>query len=596
MKKRVLLIFLSLLVLSIFFVSAANETGTIESRAYSCLESKVEEKGCSTLSTEEKIFTLLATGKCKTELSSDSLASECWPKSGCKIKTTAQAILAFKNIGTSTTKPEAWLLGKITEFDDIDWFLQVESSNATECKATYGGSSHDFSINEDKTIAGSAGSCLTIYSNYWLQISPSCYDEEFEISCDESFLTSLLYKKPGSSIFYVSEKTESAAGGGTTTEKVNALCFKEGSSCSYEGTLWASLVLKYAGKDISAYIPYLVAFSDENSKYLPESFLYSMTNNFRTDLLTKQKESKWWSESGDKFYDTAVALLPFQNEVITEKSNSQTWLGEVQGTDGCWQGNIRNTAFLLYSLWPKKLTIVEGTDDCEASNYFCMSGASCSDINGTELPNYGGCFGVGNICCNKEKPLESCSEQAGELCDSGEECLGGDTVSSSDSNSAKSCCVRGICGVPTLSACVQNGGTCASYCGNKEQSVSYACDSSSDVCCVAKKTSYVWLIILLIILIILTVLGIIYRKQLRTFLMNLIAKIKSKFGKGKGKPPVSQGPGPRFPPTSSQRVYPGAVQRRIIPQQQAQQRPVAKPSQGKTEFDEVMKKLKEIGK
>ncbi len=596
MKKGVLLIFLSLLVLSIFSVSAANETGTIDSRAYACLESKVTTNGCSSLSTEEKIFSLLAIGKCKTELSADSSASQCWPSpsSSCKIKTTAQAILALKGVNADTTKPEAWLLSKITEFQDIDWFLQIDSSNATSCDVTYGGTSHPFSINGDKTIAGSAGSCLTIYSDYWFQISSSCYDEEFKTSCDKSFLTSLLYKKPASSTVYVSEKTNSASAGGTTTEKVNALCFKEGSTCSYEGTLWAALVLKYAGKDVSVYIPYLVAFSDENAKYLPESFLYSLTNNFRTDLLIKQQESKWWSESGDKFYDTAVALLPFQNEDLTEKTNSQTWLGEIQGTDGCWQGNIRNTAFLLYSLWPKKFSSTDdGTTDCKASNYFCMSSASCLDISGTALSNYGGCFGIGNVCCDKEKPLESCSEQAGELCDSNEKCLGGDTVSSLDSNSAKFCCVKGICGTPTLSVCAQNAGTCKSYCGDKEQSVSYSCPSSG-ICCVAKKTSYVWLIIILIVLIILTVLGIIYRKQVKEFLTNLIAKIKSKFGKGKGKPSPSNGPGPRFPPTSSQRVYPGAVQRRIIPQQV--QRPAARPAPAKTEFDDVLKRLKEIGK
>jgi len=598
MKKGVLLIFLSLLVLSVFFVSA--ETNSTSERAYTCLENKVSENGCSSLSTEEKIFSLLAIGKCKTELSSDSSASECWPSpsSSCKVKTTAQAVLALKGVGADTTKPEAWLLSKVIEFQDIDWFLQVESSNSTDCEATYGGSSHSFSINEDKTIAGSAGSCLSVYSDYWLQISSSCYDEEFQISCDESFLTSLLYKKPSSSTVYVSEKTNSAAAGGTTTEKVNALCFKEGSTCSYEGTLWAALVLKASGKDVSAYIPYLVAFSDENLKYLPESFLYSLTDNFKTDLLASQQESKWWSASGDKYYDTAVALLPFQNEDLTEKTNSQAWLESVQGTDGCWQGNIRNTAFLLYSLWPRTFsTTDDGTDDCADSNYFCMSSTSCSDINGSVLSAYGGCFGVGTICCSKEKPLESCSDQAGELCDSDETCSGGSQVSSSDSNSAKFCCVKGICMTPELSACEKNSGTCSSYCGDKQQSVGYVCGSSSDVCCIAKKTSYVWLIIVLIVLIILAVLGIIYRKQLKEFLTNLIAKIKSKFGKGKGKPSSSQGPGPRFPPSSPQRYPVGAMQRRIMPPQQAQQRPVARPAQqNKSDFDEVMKKLKEIGK
>jgi len=65
--------------------------------------------------------------------------------------------------------------------------------------------------------------------------------------------------------------------------------------------------------------------------------------------------------------------------------------------------------------------------------------------------------------------------------------------------------------------------------------------------------------------------------------------LRFKGGKGKS---TTQG-GPRFPPTSSARVYPGAVPRRIIPNTpQAVRRPV----QDKSEFDDVLKKLKEIGK
>jgi len=68
------------------------------------------------------------------------------------------------------------------------------------------------------------------------------------------------------------------------------------------------------------------------------------------------------------------------------------------------------------------------------------------------------------------------------------------------------------------------------------------------------------------------------------------SKLKSR--KGKPSRPLQYG-GPRFPP-SSQRPYPGGIQRRILPSQQ--RIPVRRPPQKKSEFDDVLKKLKEIGK
>ena len=581
-KKGVFFAFLLILILSAFIVTAANNTDT---KAYSCLESKVADK-CSTLSSEEKIFSLIAINRCKSEMLSDSLAEECWPSSGCKIKTTAQAILALNRVNSDTLKAEKWLLSQSSSFADLDWFLQVDSANKTTCTVTYSGGSYPLTINADKTISASAGSCLKVYNGYWLKIASTCYDLEFQVSCRNSFLTSLLYKKKTSSTIYVSQKTNSASGEGTTTEKVSSFCFKEKGSCSYEGTLWASIILKYRKYDVSAYVPYLVTYADENSKYVPESFLYSLTNNFRTELLAKQSESKWWSASGDKFYDTAVALLPFQNEQLAEKTNSISWLSEVQGTDGCWQGNIRNTAFLLYSIWPKKIANVSTAKDCESSGYNCVSSAACTSSEGTLLTDYTGCFGT-NLCCNKPRLLESCSQQNGELCDSDEDCLGGSSVSSSDTAGGKFCCIRGTCGIAEqASECELQGGYCKSTCSDGEEYSSYSCSSGN--CCVQKtsKKINILVVVILSVLIVLVLIGILFRKKLKMF----FSKLKSR--KGKPSRPPQYG-GPRFPP-SSQRAYPGGIQRRILPSQQARA-PVRRP-QGKSEFDDVLKKLKEIGK
>lgn len=583
MKKSVSLVFSLLLILVLFsYLIVAQETSDVATKGYSCLESKVTNQ-CSSLSTEEKIFSALAIGRCKAELNGDSFNSnECWPEDGCTIKTTAQAILA---LGSGTKKAEDWLLSQAVNFQGINWYLQIESPitdhTPTTCRATYAGVSYDFTVNADRTLSTTAGNCLTRYQNYWFAISPSCYNEQFQITCDKSFLTSLLYRKPTGSTFYVSEATHSAAGSGTTTERVNSLCFADGSACNYEGTLWAAFVLKNKKYNVTAYLPYLVSQADENARYVPEAFLYALTNGFKTDLLSKQIGNQYWELSGDRFYDTAVALLPFQNTEIMEKTNSKNWLKEVQDDEGCWQGNIRNTAFILYSLWPRKVSggIALPVEDCEAAGFYCMSAVACESSSGNILDDRTGCFA--EICCDKPKQLESCETQGGELCSQGEQCLDGVVVESLDTNSAKFCCTKGICGQPQISECEINKGLCRITCTSNEKLSPYAC-AGSDICCVAKKASMLWLIILLVVLIILAILGLIFRKQLKDLFFKFKGWLDSQFKKkGKPSPPTSPARGPM-------------MQRKVLP---PPSRPApARPPQKKNDFDDVLKRLREIGK
>ncbi len=591
MNKKVCFIFLFLLVMSSFFIAAANETA-VDKKAAVCLNAQIKEKGCAALSTEEKIFSLLSVGQCKTELIADSLNKECWPEEDCNVKTTAQAILALKKYNEPTSAAERWLSAKEANFSTgITWYLQVETSNHSDCRANYLGKEYDFDVEENQALSGSAGKCLTVADTYWFKVNSACYNRDIEISCEDSFSTSLFFKRTSSQMIYVLESAKSASGEGTTTERVGSSCFKDGKNCDYEGTLWASIVLKDLGKNVDNFIPYLLSASQDNLQYIPESFLYLLTNKYNIELLEKQRNDQWWLESGDKFYDTAVALLPFQNDdSLPEKSSSKAWLAEIQDSNGCWQGNIRNTGFLLYSLWTKKANISSSVDDCESSNYFCSSEAACSDANGSVLSNFGGCDGITSVCCDKQEPLEQCSALEGELCRAGEECYDGTRVDSLDSIDEKICCVEGTCKMPTqttTSSCVSNGGSCRSSCLDNEVSSFDSCSSEYDLCCIQESKGFpIILILILGILILLAVFGIIFKDKIRAFLF-------SKKNKSNKSNTSSTTNNPRFPPTSSSNVYPGAVQRRIMPQQNQQQ--VVRKPQDKTEFNEVLKKLKEIG-
>ena len=587
MKKGGLLFLCLFLVLSLSLIAAQNETTEQQKidNAYQCLRDKVSGK-CSALSSEEKAFSALATGDCRGDLTSD-------PKFKTDTKYTAQAVLALDG----NSDGETWLLSRNATPTELVWFLEIETNNASSCSIKYSAQSFTVNIGDDKKLSSGAGSCLVLaQDDYWLRVSPSCYNTEFSVSCNQGFLTTLLFKKSTSSTIHVSEKTSSAASGGTTKEKVQSSCFVQGSStssCDYEATLWAALALDSQDEDISAYLPYLITLADENQRFLPEAFLYALTANteFKISLLSKQKNSQWWAESGDKFYDTALALYPLQSESPQEKINAKTWLLDVQDENGCWEDNIRNTAFILASIWSKNVGGGgggNGLPDCEDAGYYCTTTAAC---DGDILSEFD-CAGSLQKCCTTPVVIETCSESGGDICSSNEICRGGTSVDASDLRTGELCCAGGSC-EPAQQAteCQSNLGTCRSFgCDTNEEQASFSCKSSSDVCCVQETggKSY-WWVWALLVLIILVVLGIIFRDRLRM----LWHRMKSG---GKPKP----GP-PHYPP-----YFPGGYQRppmqrvperRILMPMQPLKRPIARVKTGaQKELDEVLRKLKEMGK
>jgi len=565
MKKGVAVIVFLLLSLS-FVVAQENRTvdSSIEqiNNDYTCLEVKVSGE-CNSLSVEEKIFSVMATGQCLNELFAESVSGECWPSSGCKIKTTAQAILASDKTTKDTKGAEEWLLSEITSPSDVEWYLQIDGREESSCNIKYDGAEYTTTLKEDKTLTGGAGSCLRLAADdYWLKVVPTCYGKEFEISCDKDFQTNLLFKLQASSILHVPGTPNGALADGKTIEQIKSSCFKEGGKCVYEGSLWAALVLYKKGYDIDEFLPYLITMAEKNPKYLPEIFLYSLTaqEDYRTDLLLKQKANKYWDETGDKFYDTSVALLGITDEP-PEKSNTKSWLLEIQSSDGCWQGNIRNTAFVLSSIWPRQVeTSLKG---CTTSGYFCLNEPSCE---GNILDDYT-CPGIATKCCDTQKTIQSCSNQTGEICTSDEDCVAGIQVSASDTQLGEVCCTGGgSCEVPQLeSECASFGGSCRSTCDSGETSDYYYCDFGGEICCVQgeEEGGSLWWLWLLIILIILAVIGIIFKDKLR-------GVFKSKSG-----PPTGPGPGLR-PPMGR------PVQRRILPPGQLGKRPpVRRPPMGR---------------
>ncbi|MEM3091754.1 MAG: hypothetical protein QXD05_01335 [Candidatus Pacearchaeota archaeon] len=636
MKKRFGVSFFILFISFIFIntnlaiaqqTDIANETQKVD-KAYSCLQDKTNTtEKCSALSTEEKIFSTLATGRCKKELNDSSTNNgQCWTLSQsdpiCRIKTTAQAILALKNANQQTNSAQNWLFSQNKSTTELAWYLQIDNTGGSSatCSVEYNSLSYQFSINEERKLSQDAGPCLTrAYDNYWFQISPTCYNFEFKVSCDDNFQTNLIFTKlTNPTRVHVTSQTHGASARGETKEKVESYCFAENNICNYEGTLWATLVLKSLNKPVSPYLPYLITFAEDNPRALPDAFLYFLTRetSYRDSLLMAQIDNKWWSVSGDKYYDTALAMYPFLGQPLTQKTNAKNWLLESQGANGCWQDHIRNTAFILASIWPKTIQTGGTTGgggggpdttqlpSCTSSGYYCVSSGSCT---GQVLSSQYSCP-VLSECCSNPPTLLSCAELSGSsnnICSPGKICRGGRFVNSSDSLNQR-CCVGGTCADPssqtTQNTCIINNGICRpSSCQKGETtSTTYTCELSTDVCCLPEKKSKgnYTLIWILSILIVLVALGIIFREKLR----NLWMKIKLKKGKpGTSSPsPLHLGnfpPGYRpSPPLTTYYPRRPVQERKILipkPQKIPPKKPT-KPSESK-ELDEVLKKLKEMG-
>ena len=596
MKKGVVLFGFFVLIFILPFISSLNQTSN--SDAIACINNKVQEKGCSTFGLDSKIFALLSTGQCEADLLAADSNDECFVPvnaNSCELKTTSQAVLALDSSGSDTDKYSNWLLAQNKTATGIDWLLQIETPESASCGVKdLAQAQYQVLIDQDKklSLSGSAN-CLSLDSSgYWLKINPQCQNQEFEVSCDKNFQVNLLFKKQLSSTIYVfDESVKSETAGGTDFIKAReSLCFKKGNFCDYEGSLWATLILKKLGKDVSSYLPYLIVFEEDNEKFLPESFLYYLTDeeDFKIGLLAKQIGNRYWDEAYDRYYDTALALMGVSSEQTDAKDNAINWLAEVQGDDGCWDsGNVAKTGFLLYSLWPSSFsgTGVGDTDlldDCESLGNFCISDIECSEAGGDSLSGYN-CPGL-SVCCTNDKPSQTCSELGGEVCDSSEDCDGFSEYEASDLLSSESCCV-GTCKVPaiiTQSECEQNYGTCkdtSCESGEKEDSGS-SCNDISQYCCMQKDGKSFWWLWTLGILIVLIALAIVFRDKLKDFYDKLTIKKK-----------------PSFPPRPGipQRMQ-EIPQRRIIPQQQPQMRRPFPQRERKSELDDVLKKLKEMGK
>jgi len=514
MNKRAVLIVL-FTIICISLISSISADDRVD-KAYECLESKLGNNCASTQNTEQSAFSLIASSynsskqiSCLNNLNSKKKVNgdySCFGitnSASCDLKSTALAVLALDYIGQNTDSLTSWILEQKARPTGLNWFLEIDSNEATTCDVEINNQISSFTIGEDKKISGTSNCLIPSLNNYFLQVNPDCYDYLIQISCDKNFITTLLYQKSGESTFYISSTTHSAQAYDVTQEEITSFCLGI-NGCDYQGSLWASLALDKTGEDIADLIPYLKSESSNNQKYLPSSFLYMITNE--NDYLSKLNNRQiretfnrgyWNTNSGNGlYYDTALALLGLQSISSDSKTNAQNYLFKKQDDNGCWNNNIRDTSFILYSSWPRNAIEIEdcipncedkecGDDGCGGSCGTCSSGYYCSN---------GNCINDSSECedeCDNEGD-KVCSGKYLKTCGNFNEdsCL---ELSNLTSNLTKYCsgkCENGACvnisgGEGTMDYCEDSGFYCTMMgdCSPSDTLDDYYCPYLSDVCC-----------------------------------------------------------------------------------------------------------------
>lgn len=603
------------------FNSQSGDANTAIDKGYQCLENQVKNK--SRLTLEESIFILLAIGdkgKALETIKNEESGTHCWPKSACTLRETARVALAYNRIGKNTDDIEKWLLARNSSAIDLSWYLEVDIQNreSSQCTIRYDNRSYSLSILNDMTLSGNLGSCLNIPSpSYWPRISNGCLDKTFEVSCDKDFITTLLYKKTNGETVYVSYDTHSAPALGTTEEKVKSKCFRTGSSCDYEGSLWAALALEKTGNDVNEYIPYLAALAEDNIRFFPSAFLYILTggDDQYSQIIQSQKRGQYWQVGGGTqnyvYYDTSLAMLALLGSSATELQNAQNYLINIQGRNGCWNNdNLRDTAFILYSGWPRDVPQSGGgtgvgsvgTDILcgTGGKGYCGNRDACLESGGISFLGYQ-CTKFAEICCSIDVKQQTCTQKSagkGVVCPSNNRCTG-----STEQAADGTCCLGGLEACEEIieeNQCELSGGNCRSTCDEDIEKASVeSCISGAKICCMPKPSGSsgggigFGLIFLLIILIVLVVLAIIFRDNIRLFWFKYKGRLKTTPVTRPGSPgPAVPALAPRGPPRPP--FSPTPIRRSGFGQARLPIRPNA--SQRDKEMEETLRKLREMSK
>ena len=135
MKRKVMFALFFFLALALYFPvfttaeAEGCDAGDLDckiDKGYSCLQEEIDARNCMSLGSDEKVFSFIATGRCKPEVISDSNYASSSHTSP-DIKYTSLALLG----GVSDGYAKDWLISKNRTTTSINWLLQIDTTSVT---------------------------------------------------------------------------------------------------------------------------------------------------------------------------------------------------------------------------------------------------------------------------------------------------------------------------------------------------------------------------------------------------------------------------------------------------------------------------------
>ncbi len=449
MKKSIILLLVSILIFSSFFVTSQETYEINEVGAFDWLLSEIESDGWSN-NIEQISFAVMALSNGGYDYSEgvDRLRDMESNYNWGTVYESAIATMALGHVGEDVGNEIEWLLSQEgTNLGGGKWLIQFDEG-FSECNVIYDGQDHRFTIEGLNVTPGESlsGECLEEdWVNFENCIKEGTADkyESFEVSCLTGLDSSLLYRV-GSDQYHIVDESDPDL-------EIKNGCFGSGSSsCDYSSSQYAIWAIQNDGNETYS-LPYLKSKSDQTAIDL--AFLSILTSEGIYQTLLKDKQSDDGNFEND-VRSTAFGAYALKSNSPSDYNSARNWLGFSQETDGSWKHSELVTSIVLFAVTEGGVgPIPDPTEDINITEENVTE--TCEGVLGSECPcetgyecNYASCTceiiiectfdsdcEIGQLCslgtC-RDEPEEEQEEDECEInsdCLSGERCSFGECVS-----------------------------------------------------------------------------------------------------------------------------------------------------------------------
>jgi hypothetical protein len=237
---------------------------------------------------------------------------------------------------------------------------------------------------------------------------------------------------------------------------------------------------------------------------MTDAFLYNLTqrDDYAVKVASLQGNNDLFlaPESTDAYYDTSIAFMT-KASIRANETHAHDQLLLQQKKDGSWLcdgtkcDSVRDTAMILYSIWPG----YEWRTACGLAGFDCVSNCTglgnsiaedcadenldCCNLSYSCEVKYGSCriscldnetqtsYSCGSgVCCKSLNSAKCGSEIGGQICSGNQKCLNAQNIIIpfiySGGDPSDMCCKGGICNTPAQTCQDSNGAYCDPAEGN----------------------------------------------------------------------------------------------------------------------------------